>query len=276
MLKHLAIVGYGSIAKELILVLARALPSPLERLTVLVRPDTASQHCDELLEMSSSAAKESHCVENADTLFAEKPNLLIECAGHSAVREFVPASLKLGIETIVTSIGALSDDDLHETLRLAALEGNTSLILPTGAIGGIDILAGIRHSGIESVHYTSCKPPVAWKGTPAERLIDLDSLTSKTEFYVGSARAAAADYPKNANVAATVALAGLGFDETMVQMVADPNINANIHLLDVKSEAGNISIRIEGKPSPRNAKTSMPTVYSLTREVLNRIVPVVI
>lgn len=276
MLKHLAIVGYGSIAKELILVLSRALDAPLERLTVLVRPDTASLHREELLSLSSKVARESFCVDNAESLFSVRPDLLIECAGHSAVSEFVPASLKLGIETIVTSIGALSDDDLHEALRVAALEGNTSLILPTGAIGGIDILAGIRHSGIESVHYTSCKPPIAWKGTPAEQLLDLDSLTSETEFYIGSARDAAADYPKNANVAATVALAGLGFDKTMVRMVADPNISANIHLLDVKSAAGNINIRIEGKPSPRNPKTSMPTVYSLNREVLNRIIPVVI
>ena len=83
-------------------------------------------------------------------------------------------------------------------------------------------------------------------------------------------------YPKNANVAATLALAGLGFEATRVEMVADPAVSQNIHEYRVTSGAADYAMRIEGKPSPDNPKTSLATVYSVAREVMNRMTEVAI
>jgi len=144
------------------------------------------------------------------------------------------------------------------------------MILPAGAVGGIDLLSALRPSGIKSLRYTGRKPPMAWTGTPAEGLLDLPSLTEPAVFFTGTARDAARLYPKNANVAATLALAGPGFEGTEVQLVADPTITRNVHEVAVTAGAGDFHIRIEGKPAPDNPKTSLATVYSLAREVLNR------
>jgi aspartate dehydrogenase len=97
-----------------------------------------------------------------------------------------------------------------------------------------------------------------------------------TTFFEGTAREAARDYPQNANVAATVALAGRGMDATRVRLVADPGIAYNLHEVSVRSSAAEFTIRLEGRPSPDNPKTSLTAGYSIAREVLNRILPVVV
>lgn len=107
-------------------------------------------------------------------------------------------------------------------------------------------------------------------------MLSLGTLSSEATFYEGNARQAAQEYPKNANVAASVALAGLGFDHTRVRMIADPDARGNIHEVDVRSAALDFTIRLEGKPLPGNPKTSASTVYSVAREVLNAARPVVI
>ena len=116
--------------------------------------------------------------------------MVIECAGHSAVREHGPAVLAAGFDLAVISIGALSDEVLHTELLQRARDAGARLFLPPGAVGGIDILAAARLSGIRDVVYTSRKPPQAWRGTPAEQLLDLDALTSEALFFEGTARAA--------------------------------------------------------------------------------------
>lgn len=275
-LKRLGIIGLGSIAQELLAVLARTLEQPLDAVVILVRPGSELEKQATLPHGAQRVANDCRCVGTVDDLMAAAPELVIECAGHQAVRDSAQIILSHGIEFVVTSTGVLSDASLHKQLRTAALGGDTCLTLPAGAVGGIDILAGIRHSGIGQVTYTSRKPPASWMGTPADKIIDLAGLKEAAVFYRGTARQAAANYPKNANTAATIALAGAGFDNTQVRLIADPDVSANIHEIDVSSEAGTFSIRIEGKPSSINPRTSLPTVYSLVREVLRRTAPVAI
>ena len=108
------------------------------------------------------------------------------------------------------------------------------------------------------------------------RLICTVSRTQPYLFFEGSARDAALRYPKNANVAATLALAGPGMDKTMVRLVADPTGTANIHEYSVSSASVDYTMSVSGKVSALNPKTSLSTAYSLARAVLNRSNAVVI
>ncbi len=259
---HLGLIGYGNIARTLVDVLANE-GADLS-LTVLVRPARA-------VEARALLGDGAKVVTDCAALVAAKPDLVVECAGHSAVAVDVTACLRAGIETVIVSIGALADSALHAQVLAAARVGGTRIVLPAGAIGGVDLLSALRPSGIRAVTYTSRKPPLAWRGTPAEGLLDLASLTEPTTFFTGNARDAALQYPKNANVAATLALAGIGFEDTQVRMIADPQVTQNIHEYSVTSGAADYTMRIQGNPSPDNPKTSVATVYSAAREVLNRL-----
>lgn len=271
---RLAVIGFGNIAATLLGQMAGTLDAPLERLTVLCRPAAADQAAARLAGEFAGVAREAAIVADAPALLAERPDLVVECAGHAAVAAFVPPVLRAGIDVVIVSVGALADVALEREVRSAAAGGGARLILPAGAVGGIDLLAAIGRAGGLEVRYRGSKPPLAWSGTPAETLIDLGVLDAPRTFFAGTAREAARDYPKNANVAATLALAGAGFEATHVELVADPAAPGNVHEYSVVSPVAAYTMRIENRPSAANARTSVSTVYSVLREIRNRIGPV--
>ena len=124
--------------------------------------------------------------------------------------------------------------------------------------------------------YRSRKPPAAWRGSPAEDLCDLAGLSEPTTFFSGNARTAARDNPNNANVAATVALAGVGFEATRVELCADPGATGNIHEIDASGAAGDFRLELLGHPAPGNPRTSKLTAMSVVRVLANQAGPIVI
>ena len=273
---RLGIIGFGNISTTLLTLLKDVLEDPLEHLTIVCRPEYESQVNQIMKEDFNDVALENSITSNIETLINNKPDLVVECAGHDAVTEYIAQVLSAGFDTVVASVGALADAALADSLYDAAHKGKARLIIPAGAIGGVDLLASLKNHGKLEVSYRGIKPPAAWSGTLAAKLMNLDQLSEETVIFSGSAREAASKYPKNANVAATIALAGAGFEATKTELVADPNTTGNIHEYSVDCPLAHYTLRVESPPSSGNAKTSVTTVYSIMREITNRIGPIVI
>ena len=227
----------------------------------------------------SSLAAAKSVVGDAAIVCTQVPasaELVLECAGHSALTQHVLPALLAGSEVAVLSIGALSEVGLAEKLADAAKQGKTQLHLLAGAVGGVDAISAARIAGLDSVTYTGRNPPLGWKGFPAEKVADLDQLKEATVILEATAREAAHLYPKNANVAATISLAGLGLDATRVRLIADPNVTENIHEIEARGAFGQINITMRGKPLADNPKTSALTVLSALRFLHNRTSPVTV
>ncbi|MDY0748086.1 aspartate dehydrogenase [Paucibacter sp. R3-3] len=201
-------------------------------------------------------------------------DLVVEAAGHAAIEQQVLPALRRGIPCIIASVGALSAPGLAEGLDAAARSGHTQVQLIAGAIGAIDALAAARLGGLDLVRYTGRKPVHAWTGTPAEQAFELGALKGPVVIFEGSAREAAARYPKNANVAATVSLAGLGLDGTTVRLIADPGVQENIHTVEAQGAFGSFELVMRNKALAGNPKTSALTVYSAVRAVRNHVAAV--
>ena len=203
-------------------------------------------------------------------------DLAVDCAGHPALRQHGEALLSRGIDLVTVSSGALADADLYARLAAAATRGGSQLRVVSGAIGALDTLSSASVGALQQVTYRGRKPPRGWRGSPAESKLDLDSLTEATVHFSGSARNAALEYPKNANVAASVALAGIGFDDTIVELVADPDATRNVHEIVAEGDFGRFEFRIEGASLPDNPRSSAVTAMSVVREILNPSSPIVI
>ena len=254
----LLLIGWGAIGRLVIDRLGKE-----AAMAALVRPGRAEA-------ARAALPGEVAVVENLDALTALPP-LVVECGGHGAVREHGATVLSRGAELVVVSTGALADPALFETLKAAAERGGGRLSLVSGAVGGIDALAAAREGGLSKVVYTGRKPPAGWRGTAAEKVVDLDTISGPTEVYRGNAGEAARRFPQNANVAATIALAGLGLEATEATLIADPAATGNIHRIEAEGTFGRFSLEFSGKTLPSNPKTSMMAALSVVRAVRNRI-----
>ena len=203
-------------------------------------------------------------VVGAAALVEARPDVIVEAASHEAIRAHAEAILSAGIPLIVLSGGALADDALRERLERAAAAHRALLYVPSGGIGGLDALKAVCAAGADEVRIAVTKPPAAWKGIDyVERLgIDLDRLQGPATLFDGTAREGVPHFPANVNIAAVLALAGIGFDRTRLTVVADPALRYNTHFIHIRGKTGTIDLRFESVPSPNNPKTAMLACYS--------------
>jgi len=251
-----ALIGGGSIAR----IIARELLEhhPEVRLTGVLVHDVASakeRGMPDSVRLTSSLPE----------LLSWRPALVAECAGHAGLLEYGADVLKHGTDLVIASVGALADRELERALREAAGEGASRIRIPAGAVGALDALASAQLGGLDAVRYTGRKPIAAWRDTRAEAVVKLDELTTATDIFQGSAREAALAYPQNANVAAAIALAGVGFDATRVTLIADPAARGNEHQIEARGRFGTLTFNVLGITLPANPRTSSLAAYSLLR-----------
>lgn len=197
-------------------------------------------------------------------LVERRPEVVVEAASHEAVREYGERLLGEGVAVIVLSGGVLADDELRTRLEQAALRTGALLYVPSGGIGGLDALKAATIAGVDAVRITVMKPPAAWKKIDyVDGLgIDLDALTGPTTLYAGPARAGVPLFPANVNIAAVLSMAGIGFDRTQLEVVADPALKTNTHMIEIRGKTGTISLKLENVPAPDNPKTAWLACYS--------------
>jgi len=256
---RIAVIGYGAITEEMVRSLD--MRGQLAALScVLVRPSRRAEH-------ERKAAGHFRVVDTLPDLLACKPQIVIEAAGHGAVAQFGVPILEHGCDLLLASVGALADGALAKRLATAAASGNSELWIASGAVAGLDGLLAARSAGLNSVTYTSLKGPDAWKGTPAQDLLGDKARTERVVFFSGSARQAALEYPQNANVGATIALASLGLDRTRVELGSDPDVSGPLGIIAADGAFGHFRFEILALASPTNPKTSALTGHSLIASV---------
>jgi aspartate dehydrogenase len=183
---------------------------------------------------------------DVEQLLALRPDCVIEAASHKVIQAHGARILRSGCSIYLLSVGSLAEEGLRHSLLAAAKEGSSQILVPAGALAGFDGLLALAGDGLRSVKYTSRKPCEAWRGSAGE---------------------AARLYPKNANLAAAVALAGLGFDRTLVDLIADPDARGNIGSVEAVSRSSilNLSVSSHASSNPKTSANVGPSVISALR-----------
>ena len=171
---------------------------------------------------------------------------------------------------MIISVGALAESGLADQLNTASVQGSARILIPTGALAGLDGLSAAASDSLDSVELVTRKPPGAWAGATGAAHLDLKVVQQPTTLFTGTARQAAQAFPKNANVAAALALAGVGMDATKVTLIADPGVTRNSHQVEASGAFGYLSVTVDAEPSPDNPKTSHLAALSIVR-MLDRI-----
>lgn len=173
--------------------------------------------------------------------------LVVEAASQEAVRRVGPMALDAGRDLLLLSVSALADEAFLRRLVELARRRGRRIYVPSGAIAAIDALKAARVGRLQSVTLTTTKPPQA---------LGLDGLEHPKLVFEGPAEEAMRLFPRNVNIAASLALAGLGANQTTVRIVADPGAARNTHELHVQGDFGTLHLKVENEPSPMNPASS--------------------
>lgn len=206
---------------------------------------------------------------------AETADIVVECAPASVLRDIAEPALAAGRTLIVLSCGALLDNfDLVDLARRAG----GRILVPTGALLGLDAVQAAAQGAISRIHMITRKPPKGLDGAPylVENGVSVIGIREAQRVFQGSARDAARGFPANVNVAAALALAGIGPDRTTIEIWADPGVDRNIHRIEVESEAARLTLQIENVPSLENPKTGRLTPLSVIALLRKRTSPLAI
>lgn len=252
---RLVLVGWGAIGAEVARLLTTR-RAPVDLVGIGLRNADRNLPCPAITDPADLAAL--------------RPDLVVEAAGRAAVLPWGQAALAAGADFAPASTSAFAEDGALERLVALARANRRQLLIPPGALGGMDALSAAARLPLHSVTHEVTKPALAWNGTEAETLCNLAGLTAPHVFFEGPAREAARRFPQNANVALTTALAGMGPDATTLRLIADPTATVNRHRVIASGDFGRMEITLDNAPLASNPKSSALTALSLVRLIENR------
>ena len=255
---RVAVAGLGSIGARVVEELDRGLDGLVLTAVSVQNPD---KHRERL-----AALKRAPAILPIEAL-ADAADIVIECAPSHLVRSIVAPFVGSGKTAVVLSVGALLD---HEDLIELAKERGGQIVVPTGALIGLDAVTAAAVGKIHSVRMVTRKPVRGLAGAPyiVENNIDIERITEPLKIFDGTARAAAKGFPANLNVAVALSLAGIGPDRTMLEIWADPTVTRNNHRIEVDSDSARFSMSIENIPSenPRTGRITALSVIACLRK----------
>jgi len=255
---RLGLIGCGSIGSTVARAIARG-AVPDVRLIGLADPVSP--------QAAGRVAETTRCPVCPDvtSLLELRPAIVLEAASADAVRAYAGPVFDSGADLIVVSVGAFADAGFFRGLMEHARKKGRRLLIPSGAIGGLDIIKAAAVGGLEECRLTTTKPPAALNAVPyiREHGIDLAGIRQATVVFEGTAAEAARHFPQNLNVAVTISLAGLGLERTTVRVVADPGATRNTHEVFVRGTFGEATVRLVNIPSRKNPRSSSLASYSV-------------
>jgi aspartate dehydrogenase len=256
---RVAIVGLGAIGRTVARQLAQGLPGLV--LSAVAARDSAKAR-------AWLAAQHIDCPIVALDELPRHAELAIECAPAPVVEQVCRAMLTAGKQVMVLSAGALLPRP--DLVALAKAHGG-QIIVPTGALLGLDAVVAAAEGTIHSIRMITKKPPKGLEGAPylLANSVSVVGLSKAKRVFMGSAREAAAGFPANVNVVAALALAGIGPDRTTIEIWADPSLERNCHTIEVDSDAARFSLSIENIPSenPRTGRITALSVIAALRKL---------
>lgn len=204
----------------------------------------------------------------------ELAEVVVECAPAAAFPDVARPALEAGRTLVCVSVGALLD---HPGCVDLAAERGGRILVPSGAIPGLDAVQAAALGEVEEVRMVTRKPPAGLDGVSwlLDRGVDVRAFREPTRAFEGSAREAARRFPANVNVAAALGLAGVGPDRTRVEVWVDPSITRNVHEISVEAEAARLRLRIENVPNrsnPRTGRLVAPSVLATLRKLTSPLV----
>jgi aspartate dehydrogenase len=255
---RVAVVGLGAIGTKV----AEALDRGIDGLTLsAVSVQNPDKHRPWLAGLTSKPA-----VLPIEAL-SGVADIVIECAPSKLLRSIVAPFVQSGKTAVVLSAGALLD---HEDLIELAKQNGGQIVVPTGALIGLDAVTAAAVGNIHSVRMVTRKPINGLAGAPyiVENNIDIAGITEPLRIFEGTAREAAKGFPANLNVAVALSLAGIGPDQTRLEIWADPTVTRNVHRIEVESDSARFSMAIENIPSenPRTGRITPLSVIAYLRK----------
>ncbi len=206
----------------------------------------------ENLKASSSAEPRIFSIDK----LIDSCDLIIEAASASVSYEVAQKALQQSKDVMIMSVGGILDK-VDGLFALAQTKG-CRVYLPSGAIGGLDAVKAASMAKISRATLITRKPPQGLAGAPylVRKKIDLSKVKQETVVFEGKASEAIKGFPKNVNVCATLSLAGIGAERTMVKIITSPDYKANVHEVEVEGDFGRLAVKVENVPSPVNPRTS--------------------